>query len=309
MDTAIDLRHLRHLVMLADELNFGRAAGRAHLSQTAFSRSIQVAEDRFGLRLFDRHTRSVRITPVGVQLIAQARRLLAQATELSRQVDDLAHAEGGRLAIGATMMAVDDVLLKVLPDYRRLRPRLELAIEVGHWQHMAQHLEQERIEFYVGYPGPAASRPDLEVLPLAPRPASIFCRSGHPLFDGGAPLTGKRLASCPWAMVQMPDELAARLRSLLRIPDRTVLPLSLSCENQSLLRQAMLTSDTLLLTWRSWLEPDLQEGTVVDLGDRLRPRLPALAMGIECGIVRLAGRTVSPAAARLMDFVIDAAAH
>ncbi|MBX3644327.1 MAG: LysR family transcriptional regulator [Rubrivivax sp.] len=306
MDTAIDLRHLRHVVMLAEELNFGRAAGRAHLSQTAFSRSIQVAEDRFGLRLFDRHTRSVRLTPAGVQLIAQARQLLAQAAELSRQVDDLAHAEGGRLAIGATLLAVDDVLLKVLPDFRRLRPRLELAVEVGHWQHMAQLLEQERIELYVGYPGPAASRPGFEVRRLPPRPASIFCRADHPLAQGGAALAGRRLAGFPWATVQMADEIGAKLRSLLKLPQQATLPLSLSCDNQSLLRQALLTSDVLLLTWRSWLKAELDEGAVVDLG--LRLRLPASAMGIECAIVRLAGRSLSPAATRLVDLVVNAPA-
>lgn len=307
MDTALSLRHLQHAVMLAEELSFGRAAARANLSQTAFSRSIQTAEDRFGLRLFDRDTRSVRVTTAGVQVIASARKLLAQATDLSRQVDDITQAEGGRLAIGATLAGIDGVLADVLPDFRRERPRLEVIVEVGNWQNMLLHLEQERIEFYVGYPGPSAARPDLEVLPLAPLPASIFCRAAHPLLGDGAALARERIADHPWAMVQMPEALATRLRALFRVPAGTALPLSLSCDNQGLLRRAALTSDTLLFTWRSWLSSDLQSGSIVDVGDRLRPRLPATDTRLDCGIVRLAGRTASPAAARLIDSIRGAA--
>lgn len=57
VNTSIELRQLGHLVMLADELSFTRAAIRANLSQTAFSRSIGSLEKRLGVRLFDRGTR------------------------------------------------------------------------------------------------------------------------------------------------------------------------------------------------------------------------------------------------------------
>jgi DNA-binding transcriptional LysR family regulator len=53
MPSAPKLRHLEHLVLLADELHFARAAERACLSQSAFSRSIQALEDTLGLRLVD----------------------------------------------------------------------------------------------------------------------------------------------------------------------------------------------------------------------------------------------------------------
>ena len=65
MRALIDLRALQHFVLAAEELNFARAAARAHISQTPFGRSIQALEDVLGQRLFDRTTRSVRLTAVG----------------------------------------------------------------------------------------------------------------------------------------------------------------------------------------------------------------------------------------------------
>ncbi len=83
MNSPIDLRRTQHAVWLAQELSFSRAAQRAHLSQTAFSRSIQALEASLGLQLFDRSTRHVVVTAVGGQWLAQAQAALSQADNLS----------------------------------------------------------------------------------------------------------------------------------------------------------------------------------------------------------------------------------
>src|SRR5205814_8278769 len=61
----MDLRRFQHVVTLAEEGNFRRAAERVHLSQPAFSRSIQAAEGELGLPLFDRGATEARCTPAG----------------------------------------------------------------------------------------------------------------------------------------------------------------------------------------------------------------------------------------------------
>ena len=58
----MDLRRLNHLVALADTRNFSRAATQCHLSQPAFSRSVQAAEEELGLQLFDRNALEVTCT-------------------------------------------------------------------------------------------------------------------------------------------------------------------------------------------------------------------------------------------------------
>ena len=76
MERPVDLKRLAHLLALADECHFARASKRVHLSQPAFSRSIQAIERDLGLQLFDRAAGDVKPTPAGAFVIERARRLL-----------------------------------------------------------------------------------------------------------------------------------------------------------------------------------------------------------------------------------------
>ncbi|WP_154914371.1 LysR family transcriptional regulator, partial [Pseudomonas fluorescens] len=140
MDDLIDLKRIRHLVILADELSFSRAATLARLSQTAFSRSIQALERDLNLRLFDRTTRSVQLTAAGRQLLVRARALLDMADNLTVEADDLATAEGGELKFGASLMVSSGVLHDVMNTLRSRSPAARLDIVVNHGQHLCQLL-------------------------------------------------------------------------------------------------------------------------------------------------------------------------
>lgn len=308
MDTPIDLKRLQHLVFLAEERNFTRAAERANLSQTAFSRSIQVLEAGFGLRVFDRDTRSVQLSMAGRQLVERARALLANARDFANEIDGIAQADGGALSMGVSLLAADGALPGVLPLLRQRSPRLSLNIQVGNWQLLQEYLEHERIEFFIAHAGSLAQDPRFTVIPLTPQPASIYCRAGHPLvLPETTPPKPAQLLAYPWAAVAPLHDLADTLRKLFSTAPGEPLPLALTCAHQALLREAMLTSDTLLLTWRAWLQADLLAGTVVDLGGRLYPPLPSEAMQLDCAIVYLTGRTLSPGASRLIDLILHPA--
>src|SRR5436309_7479746 len=87
----VEMRHLRALLAVADELNFTRAAERLHLTQQALSGQIRQLEERVGTRLVDRDTRRVALTPSGRALCEQARPLLAgaeQAVAAARAADN-----------------------------------------------------------------------------------------------------------------------------------------------------------------------------------------------------------------------------
>ena len=101
MSEPLKLRRLHHLVLLADELNFARAAEIACLSQSAFSRSIQALEESLALRLFDRGLRYVRLTAAGHRVVIRARRLLASTNDLQREVDMLRRGDLGDVAVGS----------------------------------------------------------------------------------------------------------------------------------------------------------------------------------------------------------------
>jgi len=100
VDPPVELRQLRYFVAVAEELHFGRAAERLHMSQSPLSRAIRHLERELGFTLFVRTTRRVELTPAGAALLERARRALA---EVDLAVDDARRAaqpERGALAVG-----------------------------------------------------------------------------------------------------------------------------------------------------------------------------------------------------------------
>ena len=102
MDLPVELRQLRYFVAVAEELHFGRAAERLHMSQSPLSRAIRELERELGLVLFVRTTRRVELTSAGSALLEHARRALAA---VDAGIDDARRAAGpdrGDVVIGYT---------------------------------------------------------------------------------------------------------------------------------------------------------------------------------------------------------------
>src|SRR5688572_18278595 len=98
---AIELRHLRAFVAVAEELNFSRAATRMFVTQPALSRQIQALERLLGVDLLRRSTQRVELTIAGESLLGRSRSLLSdvdQAVQATRSVAGRLDAEVVRLA-------------------------------------------------------------------------------------------------------------------------------------------------------------------------------------------------------------------
>jgi DNA-binding transcriptional LysR family regulator len=119
----LDLRSLRYFVAVAEELHFTRAANRMLVAQQALSREVRRLEERLGVRLFVRSTRSVKLTEDGERLLGRARELLAVHDALVAEMSDgtrplvvdlLTEAARTGLAILAAAQGTDDRI-----DFRR----------------------------------------------------------------------------------------------------------------------------------------------------------------------------------------------
>lgn len=78
---SLELKHLRYFVAVAEDLSFSVAARRFYVSQQALSRVIQQLEQKVGVKLFERTTRSVRLTPAGEAMLDPAKKAIATAEE------------------------------------------------------------------------------------------------------------------------------------------------------------------------------------------------------------------------------------
>lgn len=124
----MDLRQLRNFTVLAETLNFHRAAAQLNMSQPPLTVSIRKLEDELGTRLFDRDPRGVRLTAAGFAALPSARAALAQASEVRAAALQGAAGLRGRLAIGFIGSAIGELLPRIVAPYREKFPQVELAL-------------------------------------------------------------------------------------------------------------------------------------------------------------------------------------
>jgi DNA-binding transcriptional LysR family regulator len=97
-----ELKQLRCFVATADELHFGRAAKRLNMTQPPLSRQIQLLEHMLDVRLFERSSRTVRLTPAGRAFLLEARRILRLAEGAALFTRQVASGEAGMITLGFT---------------------------------------------------------------------------------------------------------------------------------------------------------------------------------------------------------------
>ena len=296
----IDLKRLGHLVALADERHFARAAGRVHLSQPAFSRSIQSLERDLGMRLFDRASGDVKPTPAGVFLIERARRLLFDARCVQR---DAALYRDGRLgdtAFGAGPLPAATIVPLAVSALRRQYPGIGLRLEASNWQLLLDRLLAEDIEFFVADIRDLPADPKVAVESLGRQSAHLFARADHPL--AGQPCSLARAWAFGVATTKLPSPLKALFARLLGLPPGEPLVVALECDNLSLLRTLALTTDSVIGASDAALRDDVRAGTLVQLAVTDLPEVHA-----EMGLVTLVNRTPSPMAQRAIACVREIA--
>lgn len=292
----IDLRRMGHLVALAEERHFGRAAARVHLSQPAFSRSVQTLERAAGQRLFDRETSDVRPTPAGAFLIERARRLLFDARGLERDMQLYGSSQLGDVAFGVGPLPAATLMPRVLPELRRAHPQVALRVEVSNWMLLLDRLRDEDVEFFVADVRSLPPDPAIEIQPLGRQRSGFFVRTAHP--SARRVCTPDELWRHGLATTRLPATVLAALATTLGLPAGRLPVLTLECDDVTLLRSVALSTDTVLGVSQAAVQADIDAGTMVPLAVEGAPPLFA-----EMGTVTLRHRSLSPMARRAIDVI------
>ncbi|GGV11038.1 LysR family transcriptional regulator [Streptomyces spectabilis] len=122
----MELRTLRYFVAVAEELHFGRAAARLHMSQPPLSRAIKQLETEFGAALFDRSSAGVGLTGAGSVLLDEARALLERADRVHARV--AAAAGTATLTVGILGGGADPAAARLAGAFRGRHPRVEVRV-------------------------------------------------------------------------------------------------------------------------------------------------------------------------------------
>lgn len=128
MDHEIELRHLRYFVAVAEELHFGRAAERLHLAQPPLSQQIRKLEEILGYPLFERTSRSVKLTAAGQVFLERAQRTLRNVQRDVDETRSIGRGEVGSLHIGFVGSAMLTILPAIFRQYREAYSSVRLHL-------------------------------------------------------------------------------------------------------------------------------------------------------------------------------------
>jgi len=124
----MDIEQLRSFLAVADELHFGRAAERLHVAQPPLSRTIKRLERELGTRLFDRNTRSVRLTSSGQALMDPAKEVLDALRRAETAVRSADHGEVGTVRIAFAGVSTHRLVARLARVVRSQRPGIQLEL-------------------------------------------------------------------------------------------------------------------------------------------------------------------------------------
>jgi len=204
------MREFEAFVAVAEELHFGRAAARLHVTSSRVSQAVHQLERRVGVPLFERTSRRVRLTPAGERLLDEVRPALSRLADALDEARRSAGATREPLRVGFANSLPERMAAKIVSEFWRAHPEASVVRYAGPTLDYLDWIEADREGIYVSwFPGDPA---DLNLPRVRFGPAIMQVRravlvvTAHPL-AGRAEVDVEELADHPLMYPPHPPEL------------------------------------------------------------------------------------------------------
>ncbi len=154
----MDFRELTYILAVADNKSVTEAANKLYISQPSLSYIISKVEDELGVKLFYRKTNPLTLTYAGELYVEAARDILNRMDNLRRELSDVSHGEKGRINIGIPTERAGYMLPKIIENFSRKYPGIELRLTETRSRRMIEELDKGMITIAV-LPGDSRSYP------------------------------------------------------------------------------------------------------------------------------------------------------
>lgn len=207
-ESRIELRQWRQFVAVAEELHFGRAARRLHMTQPPLTMAIRQIEASLGTPVFRRTSRSVSLLPAGVALLPLARRLLSDADQLVGVAREAARGGLGTLRLAFISTLGYGLLPGWLRGFREANAGVELALREATFDVQMAAFESGEIDAGFISHAAGAEPPGFETLPIAAESLVLALPAGHALAESPRLVLADALAE---PLVMFPRGIAPSL--------------------------------------------------------------------------------------------------
>lgn len=211
MDADIELRQIRYFVVVAEELNFTRAAERLQMAQPPLSRQIQNLEKALQVELFQRTNRRVTLTPAGQVFLSECQQILHYVEQSIRLTRRTAQGEIGRLTIGFEGAFYNEKVLSIIQKFRQHFPNIDLTLQEMPSGQQITALNQQLID--VGFIDPIINHEDVSLIKLLAEPLFVVLATSHPLASQES-LNLQQLAQESWITGQNDNGCGLLMRIL-----------------------------------------------------------------------------------------------
>lgn len=177
----MDLRKLEYFLVLARIEHFGRAAERLHMTQPGLSQQIKALEHELGVRLVDRSTKPISLTPAGEVLREQGELVLAQTGLCVERVRLADKKISGLLRVAYTRSGADLNMYKIVDRFRHLYPDVEVSLISAWTSRNLQMLDAGEID--IAFARSVVEGPTIDAMVVAIEELVVAVPEGHPLAD------------------------------------------------------------------------------------------------------------------------------
>ena len=228
--------HLNQLwvfYQVAKHKSFSQAAEALFLSQPSVSNQIKLLEETCGLKLFDRSGRSVELTSTGEILLSYAERIFSLAKEADSVIEEIKGLKAGGIRISASSTLGAYYLPDILDLFRKKHPQIEIRMNVGYTQTVAEDVLAFRSD--LGLIGREVAHPNIVVIPLWEEELVLIVPPDHP-FAGRREISLAELQGQPFIMSEKGSgvrEITEKILAGAKVSARVVMELG---ENEAMKR-------------------------------------------------------------------------
>ena len=284
----MNIRHLEHLIAVAETGSFSRAAERAFITQSALSRSIRALEDELDGLLVDRVGKRNELTALGQDVVARARQVVLGAEELRRSASLFAGGTGGAIRVGLGSGPGAMLMTPLMVHMATRHPGVRVEIARGSTELQLVQLRSRELEALVVDARRVAPAPDLRIEPLGEMRTGFVCRADHPLARRRR-LSIADVLAFPVATTPLSAEVA-RLLVEQYGPDADPAAMgTLRCEDINSLIDVVARTRAVYLGIVAAAREPIARGRLVEL-----PLAPAMRATARFAYVTLEGRTEAP---------------
>ncbi len=253
------LRHLEIFAAVADHGTMSGAAQALYIAQPTVSQAVAELERTYQIRLFERLSRRLYLTPEGQEMLGYARHILSSVEEMERRLQDAA----GRplLRVGATITVATCLMPAVLSRFEAIHRDTRVKAWVGNTQDIEARVLSSRLD--LGFVEGEAQSPDIRAIPAAEDELVLVAAASHPL-AGRKSVSAGDLAGLDFVLREPGSGTRALFEQYLK-DYRVRVEEKWTCNNSEAIKNAVIGGQGLTVISRLLVQRELEEGLLVRL--------------------------------------------